>query len=49
VLALGKSQAVDSSSHMDVREEQLNVAIRLEGTSNNNHFFLGWITGAARR
>jgi hypothetical protein len=27
---LGKSQAVDSSRHIDVREEQLNVGIRLE-------------------
>ena len=28
--ALGKSQAVDSSWHMNVREEKLNVGIRLE-------------------
>jgi hypothetical protein len=27
---LGKSQAVDCSRHIDVREEQLNVGIRLE-------------------
>ena len=27
---LGKSQAIDSSRHIDVREEQLNVGVRLE-------------------